>query len=111
MGEQSEKIVAFKILEGISLTGDGSEGRPYLVTYISDEKEFLFYINEDFKSQMLLEINDRQVDCITTKSGKAIYFDVTDCMLSAQRMFTKVKRASTTPKDEGETKKWWKFWE
>jgi hypothetical protein len=104
-GEQAQKIWAVKILQGISLTGDGSNAKPYLVTSIADEKAFLNYIDEDFKSQRLQNLNGRQIDCITTASGKTVCFDVTDCMRSIQGRFNATSQATTATE-----KKWWEFW-
>ncbi len=106
-GEKAQKIWAAQILNGIGLTGDGSSEMPYLITSISDEKEFLTFRNEEFVSQKLVQQNNRALDAVVTRSGKCIYFDVTDCMISAQKMLDGKKIEAA---NKAATRKWWKFW-
>lgn len=53
-GAKAEMIIALKILECISLTGIGTKDEPYVITRISDEKDFLNYLEEEFSSQSLV---------------------------------------------------------
>lgn len=111
---KSELILAQKIMEGLSLTGDGSKQSPYLVTRISDEKDMLSYFQEQFASQSLINDNSRYFDCITCQSGKDIYFDITTPYLKMQELMDTGKIetpfGSKTKNDITSTKKWWEFW-
>lgn len=110
----SELILAQKIMEGLSLTGDGSKQSPYLVTRISDEKDLLSYFQEQFANQKLINDNGRYFDCITCQSGKDIYFDITTPYLKMQELMDTGKIetpfSSKTKNRIASTKKWWKFW-
>ncbi|WP_046758161.1 DUF4919 domain-containing protein [Kordia jejudonensis] len=74
----SEDFLGYRILEGILATGDGSKEHPYMVLRVSDERDFLSFIGEEFASQALIK-EEKTYDCIHTQSGKSIYFDITDC--------------------------------
>lgn len=76
---KSEMYMWQTLLKSMALTGDGSEGRPYVVTRISDEKDLVEYLQETFASQSLVTGNGKYLDCIRTESGKDIYFDITAC--------------------------------
>lgn len=111
---ESELILAQKIMEGISLTGDGSKLKPYKVTRISDEKDMLRYFDEAFASQSLINGDDKIMDLITCESGRAIYFDITTpysrmkVLMDNQKIESPIKNM----KDEDfiSKKKWWEFW-
>ena len=74
---QAELIIGQKILEGISLTGDGTQENPYVVTRISDEQDLLEYLDEEFESQSLVTNNGRFYDLNTTEWGDEIYIAIT----------------------------------
>jgi len=111
---KSELIFAEKIMEGICITGNGSKTLPYIVTRISDEKDVLSYLQEEFISQNLVKDNGKIYDLINCKSGNEIYFDITTPYLKMQSLMnngeielpfkTKKKSKNSAPK------KWWKFW-
>ncbi|MFD1605822.1 DUF4919 domain-containing protein [Flavobacterium artemisiae] len=103
-----ETIIADKILEGISLTGDGTLEFPYIVTRISDERDFLRYLNEDPKIQSLIKSNDKTIDLLECVSGKQFHFDITNCFKRMQNLIDKGKLQLSL--EEVEQKKWWQFW-
>ncbi len=117
----SEYFLGHRILEGIESTGDGSKENPYLVLRVSDERDFLGFIGEEFKSQALVK-EDKTYDLITTQSGKSIYFDITDSYKKIAS-FSFSDMLNSLGDDEAEEgiqeekvetiekkKKWWKFW-
>lgn len=81
-----EKDAAFEhhisqlLQKAIEETGDGTEGRPYLVTRTSDEYDYLFAHELEAKTQALAKSPDgaREYDVLTTTTGQQIWFDVTD---------------------------------
>ena len=85
---KSESILAQKIMEGISISGYGTMRYPYFVTQISDERDFLMYLKEEFASQELMQGENVVFDKITCKSGKNIYFDITIPYLRLQKLST-----------------------
>ncbi|GAB5417148.1 MAG: hypothetical protein Crog4KO_20140 [Crocinitomicaceae bacterium] len=82
----SESILAQKIMEGISITGYGSLRYPYFITQISDERDFLMYLKEEFGSQELMTGDNVVFDKITCKSGRMVYFDITIPYLRLQKL-------------------------
>jgi hypothetical protein len=85
---KSETILAQKIMEGISITGYGTLRYPYFITQISDERDFLMYLKEEFVSQELMSGDNVVFDKITCKSGKMVYFDITIPYLRLQKLST-----------------------
>ncbi len=83
---KSETILAQKIMEGISITGYGSLRYPYFITQISDERDFLMYLKEEFESQELMTGDSVVFDKITCKSGRMVYFDITIPYLRLQKL-------------------------
>jgi hypothetical protein len=67
------------LLKSIEQTGNGTQESPYLVTRISDEKDFIDYLEETFAGQLLIERDHQQLDRISLASGRDIYFDITAC--------------------------------
>jgi hypothetical protein len=76
---QSEMYMWHTLVKSILLTGDGTMEKPYLVTRISDERDLLEHLQEVFTSQRLTHQGTQHLDCISTASGKDIYFDITEC--------------------------------
>lgn len=85
---KSETILAQKIMEGISITGYGSMRYPYFITQISDERDFLMYIKEEFEKQELMQGDNVVFDKVTCKSGRDVYFDITIPYLRLQKLST-----------------------
>lgn len=111
---QSELIFAQKIMEGISLTGNGTKEMPYIVTRVSDEKDMLRYFQEEFASQSLVKNESKIFDLIQCQSGKEIYFDITTPYLKMQELMDNGKIESPIQKlineNKSQKKKWWEFW-
>lgn len=112
---QAELILAQKIMESISLTGDGSKEHPYIVTRISDERDMLMYFEESFGSQKLSHNQDRSFDIISCKSGKDIWFDITTPYSAMKAKLNKGIAEKKTVQNQksnnmSSVKKWWEFW-
>ena len=114
-------LIAQKILECIDMTGDGSMEKPFIVTRISDEQDYLSYTGDEFEKQALLQPAGKFVDVITTTTGKELHFDITDCYNRMQVLHDQRTAAMqplpTAPEDDVTEdehipagKKWWKFW-
>lgn len=102
----AESLFSHRILENIALTGNGGEESPYVVTRISDERDFLGFLGKDFKRQGLVSGEGKYYDAIETSDGGRIYFDITDCYLKLQAAFAERTPPIAIPKGEP----WWKFW-
>lgn len=115
-GAEIESTIGQTILEGIHLTGNGTLEKPYLVTRIDDERDFLTYLEEVFASQALINDDEKSYDCITTASGKNIYFDITDCFKKMTFQFSNREinmddfLKNLKPEVVVKQKPWWKFW-
>jgi hypothetical protein len=84
---------------------------PYLITRMSDERDLLTYLNEEFASQSLVTENNRFYDLITTQSGNRIYFDITTSYTSMQNLVDDGKMdLSFLSEEPVNEKKWWQFW-
>ncbi|WP_430408672.1 DUF4919 domain-containing protein [Kordia sp.] len=121
----SEYFLGHRILEGIHATGDGSKEKPFMVLRVSDERDFLGFIGEEYASQALVK-EEKTYDLITTKSGKSIYFDITDSYHKiASFSFSDMLDSLDVDEDESDIennveikkttpiakkKKWWQFW-
>jgi hypothetical protein len=74
---EMERAIAFRCLEGIENTGDGSEARPYLVASTADEYDVLAARGKKLGQQSLHERGDKHLDCMACESGEEIWFDIT----------------------------------
>lgn len=72
-----ESAVARTCIEGILMTGRGTEEEPWLVLRTSDEYDVLMFIDQRVDEQELIEKNDRMLDRLTCESGKVLWFDIT----------------------------------
>lgn len=110
-GANAELFLGQKILEAICLTGNGTIEMPYLITRMSDERDLLTYLKEEFASQSLVADNNRFYDLITTQSGKRIYFDITTSYTSMKNLMDDGKMdLSFLSEEPVNDKKWWQFW-
>ena len=73
-----ERALGSLLLRGIEMTGDGTESKPFLVTRVSDEYDFLFAKQMQFAGQTLIEVNGCKLDRVDLEDGGRVYFDVTD---------------------------------
>jgi hypothetical protein len=107
-------MLAQKIMEGISLTGDGTKKNPYIVSRVSDERDMLLYFQEEFMSQALIKDENKVYDLVKCQSGKELYFDITTPYSKLQKLMHSDTFESPIQKmmDEQEVpkKKWWEFW-
>lgn len=110
-GSNAELFLGQKILEAISLSGNGTIEMPYLITRMSDERDLLAYLDETFASQSLVAENNRFYDLITTQSGNRIYFDITTSYTKMQNLVDDGEMDLSFLTDETvNEKKWWQFW-
>ncbi|MFT5820644.1 MAG: hypothetical protein ACI8ZM_001889 [Crocinitomix sp.] len=126
LNAKSEWFLFNKILENLLMTGDGSKEQPYLITQISDERDIIQSMEDEVLNQSLVKEDGRSYDLINTKSGKAIYFDITLCMQALEAKFNaeeieedeessheeELQETETVDQTLSEVpvKKWWKFW-
>lgn len=75
--EEGEYVLYFSFLDGILLTGDGSEKKPYLVLDITDEYDILEYLEKELEEQELIQNDEKSYDLIKCTDGTEIWFDVT----------------------------------
>src|SRR3954467_10725488 len=52
-GSEMERFICFRCMDGIKLTGDGTQEKPYLVLRTSDEYDMLSTLDKQFGSQAL----------------------------------------------------------
>ncbi len=110
-GANAELILGQKILEAISLTGNGTIEMPYRITRMSDERDLLAYMDETFASQSLVAENNRFYDLITTQSGNRIYFDISTSYTKMQNLVDDGEMdLSFLTEETVNEKKWWQFW-
>ena len=110
-----EHILAMGIIDGIEMTGDGTLENPYWVLRVSDERDLMLLLEENFASQALSHQNGRSYDIITTVSGKTIYFDITDCYNRMTATYGSGKGSTVMQElekmaNKPSAKKWWQFW-
>lgn len=115
-GAEMESKIGQSILEAIETTGNGTLSKPYLITRIDDEKDFITYLDLIYVSQSMVSFKDKIHDCIITSKGKKIYFDISDCYsklddFSKSRLPAIENISEDEIQEEITTKKaWWKFW-
>jgi hypothetical protein len=73
-----ERAVAAACLKAILASGDGTAGRPYLVTRVSDEYDVLAYLKRPTEGQSLRSCGGRMCDVIRCRDGGEVWFDVTE---------------------------------
>lgn len=76
-GAEMERMIAFRCVEGIESTGDGSEASPYLVTSTADEYDVLGARGKKPAGQALHERGDRRFDVMSCESGEEVWFEIT----------------------------------
>lgn len=111
---RAELILACKIMEGVQLTGDGSREKPFVVTRISDEKDMLGYLDEEFLSQELFHADNGIYDLIECQSGREICFDITlpyrkmNALMDSGLIDNPIEKIMGGI--ETRSKRWWEFW-
>lgn len=77
---QREFMYAQMFLQGILLTGDGTEDHPYLVLHIADEYNVMDYLEKKTAGQALIDHGPKLMDRHDLEDGSTLWFDVTDMM-------------------------------
>jgi len=80
-----ERFLASKLVQGIEMTGKGTESQPFLVTRTSDEYDFLIFRKQTPLVQGLVESKGRRLDRIETQDGTVFWFDITEIFALMQR--------------------------
>ncbi|MCA6068663.1 DUF4919 domain-containing protein [Chryseobacterium sp. RG1] len=71
-------FICHNILSCIEKTGDGALQNPYIVTRVSDEKDFLeLHLRKKYTQQRLMQHEGKYLDVLTLEDGSEIYFDIT----------------------------------
>lgn len=81
---EREKRLSRTCLFGLTETGDGTEERPFLVTYLSDEYDLLRCMDVQVRQQQVVDVDHRQMDVLRAADGTEYWFDVTEVMSAAQ---------------------------
>ncbi|MGE0433427.1 MAG: DUF4919 domain-containing protein [Planctomycetota bacterium] len=76
-----EKMLYQRCLEGIRLTGQGTEEQPWLVLRVSDEYDVLFATGRTLERQSLVSSGERKLDHLVCTDGSEVWFDVTDMLM------------------------------
>jgi hypothetical protein len=63
-------------LRGVFATGDGSQRRPYQVTFLSDERDVLQSLGKTAVSQQRVETISRVYDMLECSDDTMVYFDI-----------------------------------
>jgi len=80
-------------LRGVLATGNGSQRRPYQVTFLSDERDVLQSLGKTAVSQQRLETSSRVYDMLECSDDTVVYFDISHlspCRLPRRRAKTAV---------------------
>jgi hypothetical protein len=85
-GSEMERFICFRCVDGIQLTGDGTQDRPYLVLRTSDEYDLLSALGKEFASQHLVHGDTgRSCDRMECADGSEVWFDITQMMNALSR--------------------------
>lgn len=81
-------------LRGLLGTGDGTLKRPFIVTYLSDERDLLQSLGLRASRQSVVESRSRALDLLECEDGTVIYCEVSDLLfqLPPQSMSSKSVR-------------------
>jgi hypothetical protein len=77
---EMERFICFRCVDGIKLTGDGTQEKPFLVLRTSDEYDMLSTLDKQFASQHLIHADGRSFDKISCADGSEFWFDITEMM-------------------------------
>lgn len=73
-----ECLIAQRCIDGILSTGDGTEKRPYFVTFVSDEYNVMSLLQKQLQMQCLVKRGDREFDMLRCQDGSELCFDITE---------------------------------
>jgi len=76
-----------KCVKGILSTGDGTPGRAYIVTRVSDEYDLLRVLRKRQTQQGLVHKDGKSYDVVTCTDGTSLWFDVTAAFAAMSRRF------------------------
>lgn len=79
--EQDEKLegyLAFRCIEGILSTGDGTRDKPFQVLRTTDEYDVMMAKQKQMTGQALIHDGSRHFDRITFDDESEYWFDITD---------------------------------
>lgn len=86
-GSEMERFICFRCIEGMKLTGDGSQAKPFLVLRTSDEYDMLSALMKRLASQHLVHDGGKSFDRLVCEDGTEVWFDITEMMgAMARRM-------------------------
>jgi hypothetical protein len=77
---EMERFICFRCVDGIKLTGDGTQEKPFLVLRTSDEYDMLSTLDKQFGSQHLIHDKGKSFDKISCADGSELWFDITEMM-------------------------------
>jgi hypothetical protein len=80
-----ERLICFRCVEGVQLTGAGTAESPYLVLRTSDEYDLLSALDKRLASQHLVHDNGKSFDRLVCDDGSELWFDITEMMAAAAR--------------------------
>jgi hypothetical protein len=85
-GSDLERFICYRCVEGIQLTGDGTQARPYLVLRTSDEYDVLSALGKRLASQHLVhDEHGKSFDQMVCEDGTQLWFDITEMMNAMTR--------------------------
>lgn len=84
-GSEMERFICFRCMDGIQLTGDGTQERPFLVLRTSDEYDVLSALGKQFTQQALVHGDGKSFDKMTCADGSELWFDITEMLAAMAR--------------------------
>ncbi len=84
---QLEMAIAHACIEGILSTGDGTEGKPFLIARTSDEYDLVEHLDKELQNQSLRHEGNRHFDVVECSDGSKYWFDITDAYNSLSASF------------------------
>jgi hypothetical protein len=82
---EMERFICFRCVDGIKLTGDGTQARPFVVLRTSDEYDMLNAQGKKFASQHLVHEGGKSYDRMVCTDGTEYWFDITEMMAAMAR--------------------------
>jgi len=81
-------------LAGITATGDGSRQAPYVITYLSDEAEWLQWSGRRAQQRGLVRIARGYCDCVQCQDGSEVFFLLDSSLVEPDQRDALVEYAS-----------------
>ncbi|MEI7486853.1 MAG: hypothetical protein WCJ72_05495 [Chryseobacterium sp.] len=109
-GMQIEMFMSQTIFECLEKTGDGTKDLPYIVTRISDERDFVrCHLNKEDAGQSLINDGENIMDVLKLDDGTELCFDIKVPYQRIAFSFKKRNDEVGIEKEKSKKKKWWKF--